>query len=120
MMSDLFDDCVKERKKCAEELDEAKATIRNLSSAHLRAMTEISDLKKELAEIVEARTLTCEIPESWGWSDCFFCSEPIKEDANHDVFMGKSIHKECREKLINGLNASYREKEKKEKEENEP
>lgn len=98
--------------KCKEELDEAKATIRSLSSVHLRAKTEISDLKKELAEVVEARTLTTTIPESWGWSDCFFCSKPIKDNANYDTFMSKPIHKECREKLIDGLNASYREKEK--------
>lgn len=107
---------IREISDLQKELVEAKAKFRNLSSMYFRAKDEISVLKKELDEVVEARTLTVEIPESWGWSDCFFCSEPIKEDANYDTFMSKPIHKECREKLIDGLNASYREKEKKENE----
>jgi len=112
-----FEECIISKPRggrCAEELAEAKATIRNLSSAHLRARTEISDLKKKVAEIQEARTLRFKLPESWAWSDCFFCSEPIKDNTNYDTFMSKPIHKECREKLIDGLNASYREKEKEE------
>ena len=104
---------------CAKELAEAKATIRSLSNtihrskeALLKAKIDILYLETKITEIQEARTLTAGIPESWGWSDCFFCSEPIKDNANYDTFMSKSIHKECREKLIDGLNANQREKEK--------
>ena len=117
---------IREISDLQKELVESKAKFRNLSSLYFRSKDEVSALKneisllnKDLAKIQKARTLTAAIPESWGWSDCFFCSKPIKDDKNHDVFMSKSIHKECREKLIDGLNASYREKEKKEKEENE-
>jgi len=102
--------------KSLKELEDKTKSLVDASIDELVTENEVlkaenKRLRKEIDEIQEARTLTTEIPESWGWSDCFFCGEPIMDEVNHDTFLSKSIHKKCRGQLIDGLNASQREKE---------